>query len=100
VTGALKWQLTRPTACLGAVTYAGGVVYTGTSGGRAYAFDALTGAELWNSSAGGGTVAYRIGSAITVIRGHVIVTEGFQFQFVKSGPGEASVGGIRVYGLP
>jgi polyvinyl alcohol dehydrogenase (cytochrome) len=99
VTGAVKWQLTRPYACLGAVTYAGGVVYTGTSGGRAYAFDALTGAELWNSGTAG-TDAYRIGSAITVIHGRVIVTEGFQFQFVKAGPGDASVGGIRVYGLP
>ncbi|HKP61723.1 MAG TPA: PQQ-binding-like beta-propeller repeat protein [Polyangiales bacterium] len=100
VTGALKWQITRPTACLGAVTYAGGVVYTGTSGGRVYAFNALNGTELWNSSAGGGTVAYRVGSAVTVMRGYVIVTEGFQFQFVKAGPGDASVGGIRVYGLP
>jgi hypothetical protein len=34
------------------------------------------------------------------MRGYVIVTEGFQFQFVKAGPGDASVGGIRVYGLP
>jgi polyvinyl alcohol dehydrogenase (cytochrome) len=99
LTGAVKWQLTRPYACLGAVTYAGGVVYTGTSGGRAYAFDAATGTELWNTSTPG-TDAYRIGSALTVIRGKLIVTEGFQFKFVKNGPGDASVGGIRVYGLP
>jgi polyvinyl alcohol dehydrogenase (cytochrome) len=98
-TGAQLWAITRPTACVGAVTYAGGVVYTGTSGGRAYAFNATTGAELWNTGSIG-TDAYRIGSALTVMHGHLIITEGFQFQFVKSGPGDASAGGIRVYALP
>ena len=99
-TGAVRWQLTRPTACLGSVTYAGGVVYTGTSGGKVYAFNAATGAELWNSNTNAGISTYRVGSALTVMNGHLIVTEGFQFQFVKAGPGDASVGGIRVYALP
>lgn len=63
------------------------------------ALDKNAGAQLW-STQGIGTDAYRIGSGLTVMNGHLIVTEGFQLQLVKSGPGDASVGGIRVYGLP
>lgn len=99
VTGDLLWSRSRASACVGAVTYAGGVVYTGTSVGRVYAFDAVDGTELWNTG-NSGTDAYRIGSAPTVIDGYLIVTEGFQFQFVKDGPGDASEGGITIYGLP
>jgi polyvinyl alcohol dehydrogenase (cytochrome) len=99
VTGSTLWSLTRASACVGAVTYANGVVFLGTTVGRVYAFDANSGAPLWSTQAIGAD-AYRIGSGLTVMNGRLIVTEGFQFQFVKSGPGDASVGGIRVYGLP
>jgi outer membrane protein assembly factor BamB len=69
----LGWQAERPpeVGVVGPPTVANGVVYytTGT-GKQAYAFDAATGEELWNS---GDLFGARVAHAPLVVNGHVYI---------------------------
>lgn len=68
-----KWQANLPpeTGVVGSPTVANGVVYYTTGmGNMAYAFEAATGKELWNS---GDTFGARVTHAPLVVNGHVYV---------------------------
>lgn len=65
-TGTVKWRYKDPEPMMGgAMSTAGGVVFTSTQGGHALALDAATGEELWRFRMGGAgrgqPVAYQAG---------------------------------------
>jgi len=69
----LKWQAQLPpeVGVVGSPSVANGVVYyTSGMGNKAYAFDAATGAELWNS---GDLFGARVTHAPLVVNGHLYV---------------------------
>ncbi len=62
-TGRIAWKFKAPAPILGGtVVTAGGLVFTGDMAGTAYAFDAKSGAKLWQTDTGGaiggGVISY------------------------------------------
>ncbi|HEX5420057.1 MAG TPA: PQQ-binding-like beta-propeller repeat protein, partial [Gammaproteobacteria bacterium] len=65
-TGETAWRFKAPAPILGGVTpTAGGLVFFGDMAGRAYAFDAQSGKQLWSqdlgAAVGGGVISYEVG---------------------------------------
>jgi glucose dehydrogenase len=80
-TGRIAWQHTTPNPMVGgALTTAGGLVFTGEASGAFDAFDAKTGAQLWSYAFVGGVNAPAISYAVNGTQ-YVAVAAGGSFQF-------------------
>jgi alcohol dehydrogenase (cytochrome c) len=95
--GSIAWKRKLPAPVLGAVTpTAGGVVFAADMGGNIYAFNAATGATVWQTqtagAVGGGIVSYAIASGAQ----RIAVAAGMSSPIWPSEPVNAQV---VVYGL-
>lgn len=89
-TGDELWRVEQPYPSVGALTFAGGVVYHGSVDGTIHAFDAESGSELWSQQ-----VSDSLASGSSLVNGTLYVSHGFRF-FTGSGDIE---GGVVAFGL-
>ena len=102
-TGEIRWRYKDPEPMMaGALSTAGGVVFTGNRDGFALALDAATGELLWKFRMGGGVrsqpVAYRAGGKtyVAIGSGNDLTIAGF-----AAGPVAVPEGGhLFVFSLP
>ena len=102
-TGEVKWRYVDPDPMMaGALSTAGGLVFTGNQSGHAMALDAETGDVLWQFRMGGGVrsqpVAYRAGG-----RSYVAIGAGNYNTFATFAGGPTNIpegGHLFVFALP
>ena len=102
-TGEVRWRYKDPEPMMaGALSTAGGVVFTGSRDGFALALDAATGEELWRFRMGGGVrsqpVAYQAGS-----KSYVAIGSGNDISIASFAAGPVAIpegGHLFVFALP
>lgn len=89
--GTIAWQDALPQQSFGGIAYANGIVFVGTMASELHAFDAMSGARLWND------MLPDVAASPVVSNGMLFVAWGYP---ITLSGGDNAAGGMTAYKLP